>query len=232
MIEQLRHHDVAALIRCGWRLAGTRRRFVEELRDPRAGHVHDAARFDHLHADRLRVPRWRAMHRRRPAVATTLARVSTRCAALPGIHRVRHHEAGIVDPAVGELEARAIPALERRARRMLSQVDGFRCGQAAALGEVVVQKKARANHPCRAQVIDRAATRTAAATPGAARKRARFRVRAAICAPARSRNARGNAGRHGSAWCWPTKCATRDRAVRRARPAGRAPLRRARCRCR
>ncbi len=36
---------------------------------------------------------------------------------------------------------------------MLSQVDGFRCRQAAALGEVVVQKKARANHPCRAQVI-------------------------------------------------------------------------------
>ncbi|MCY1186581.1 hypothetical protein D9M73_274670 [compost metagenome] len=70
-------------------------------------------------------------------------------AALAGGHGVEHHQAGVVDPAIGVFEAAGDLRLQRAAGAEAQAAGG---GQALALAEVVVEEQAGADHPRRAQV--------------------------------------------------------------------------------
>ena len=84
--------------------------------------------------------------------ATQAVRVST-SSRLARVDRIDRHELCVVHPAIGILEAGAVARFEGLARRVAAQVDGARPGQPLAPGQVVVEKQARADHPCRSQML-------------------------------------------------------------------------------
>ncbi|MNR09989.1 hypothetical protein D3C85_1262150 [compost metagenome] len=70
-------------------------------------------------------------------------------AFFPGGHGVQHHQAGVVDPAVGVFEALGDFAFERAVG---AELQAFRTLQLLALAQVVIEEQTGANHPRRAQV--------------------------------------------------------------------------------
>ncbi|MNV26608.1 hypothetical protein D3C71_1177330 [compost metagenome] len=70
-------------------------------------------------------------------------------AFFPGGHGVQHHQAGVVDPAVGVFEALGDFAFERAVG---AELQAFRTLQLLALAQVVIEEQTGADHPCRAQV--------------------------------------------------------------------------------
>ena len=92
-----------------------------------------------------------------PAVAVARGGDSARAradvgAALGRIARVEDDEAGIVDPAVGILEAGGEDAgLQRRAGAVRREIEHARAGQALPAAQMVVKEQADAQHPGRPQ---------------------------------------------------------------------------------
>ncbi len=103
-IVELRHHDMAALNQAHAVRGALAKLFIEEGRHPGAGGVHQGARPDGkaaaVVAFQVQVPQPLAAAR----ADATGAGVDMR-ALLTGSHGVQHHQAGIVDPAVGVFEA-------------------------------------------------------------------------------------------------------------------------------
>ena len=151
VVEQARHDDMAALDQPHRAARANRRGLIEERTDPRAGRVDDAAGADVVAVAVL------GQQRCRPRTVLAHDARATRVgqdprAALARIERVQHHQARVVDPAVGIDEALAVGATQRHAGRVRAQVDGFRAWQTPPPGQVVVQEQSRANHPRRSQV--------------------------------------------------------------------------------
>ncbi len=71
------------------------------------------------------------------------------CAVFAGSHGVEHHQAGVIDGAIGVFETTGDVWLERVAG---AEAQAARGAQALALAQVVIQEQAGANHPGRAQV--------------------------------------------------------------------------------
>ena len=72
--------------------------------------------------------------------------------ALGSVARVQHDQAGIVDPAVGILEAGGEHAgLQRRPGAVAGEIEHAGAGQALPAAEVVVEEQAEAQHPARPQ---------------------------------------------------------------------------------
>jgi hypothetical protein len=90
-------------------------------------------------------------HREPPCVGsigTHTARSSpNHGAALGRIQCREHHQSGIVDDAVRIFEGRAEWSFQRVADRMMRDVEGRRCRQAAPAGEAVVEEQADAQQP-------------------------------------------------------------------------------------
>ena len=72
-------------------------------------------------------------------------------AALGGIERIEHDQAGIVGLAIGIFETVAIACLQRRAERVARQIDGAGRRQDFAAAEMVVDEEAEPQEPARAQ---------------------------------------------------------------------------------
>ncbi len=68
---------------------------------------------------------------------------------LPGLEGVEHHQARVIDPAVGVLEAAGDAGAEPV---LLGEGHPSRSGQALPPPQVVVEEEARAQHPGRPQV--------------------------------------------------------------------------------
>ena len=71
-------------------------------------------------------------------------------AALGGIERVEHDQAGVVDQAIGEFEAGAEEALERLAEPMMGEIDGAAARQPLARAQQIVKQKPEAQQHRRA----------------------------------------------------------------------------------
>jgi len=145
---QARHHDVAALDQAQVLGARPVQHLAEQALDPRPGGVDQRAGAQRQAAAvlalQLQVPEALAAPRADAARAGVHVR-----AVLAGAHRIGHHQAGVVDPAVRVLEAFADFRLER-AGRAEGQV--ARARQAVPRAEMVVEEQAGADHPRRAQV--------------------------------------------------------------------------------
>jgi hypothetical protein len=145
---QFRHDDVAALNQ-----TDAVRRFhlqvvTDELGDPRAGGVHQRFGGDRKQAAvgalQVQVPQAFG------ATGADAASLSVHVGAFfAGGHGVQHHEAGVVDPAIGVFEAFLDFAFQRAVG---TELQAFRTWQFFALAEVVIQEQAGTNHPRRAQV--------------------------------------------------------------------------------
>ena len=72
--------------------------------------------------------------------------------AFARVHRVEHHQARVVHPAVGVDEATLEPRLQRRTQAMPTQGHAARARQYLATGQVVVQEQAQADQPRRPHV--------------------------------------------------------------------------------
>ncbi len=147
MAEQARHDNVAALDQAQPVAIAAAGR-VGHFARPWSGRVDDSAR---LHFDAAVVF---AVQRSVPALALLLHGHALGAgedggAPFAGVQRIEHHEAGIVDPAVGIDEALAVVALERRARLMSAQRDTGRRRQELAVRQVIVQEQAGPYHPRR-----------------------------------------------------------------------------------
>ena len=68
-----------------------------------------------------------------------------------GAQRVEHHEAAVVDPAVGVDEALAPLIPKRFADRADREIEPVRASKAPPAAQTVVQEQACSNHPRRAQ---------------------------------------------------------------------------------
>ncbi len=75
--------------------------------------------------------------------------VSNVRAFFAGGHGVEHHQAGVIDPAVGVFEAFGDFAFQRAVG---AELEAFGAGELFALAQVVVQEQAGTNHPGRTQV--------------------------------------------------------------------------------
>ena len=152
MREEPRHDDVAALdqpYRCAPCASGEAS--SQEARRPTGPVALTTARARRRRARRRGRAAWRA--RRSVGALDALAARARQHpgAVLGGIERVQHHEARVVDPAVRIDEAAGEALLQRAPCRMrVRRSIAARRGQAAALGEVVVEEQTRADHPRRA----------------------------------------------------------------------------------
>ncbi len=152
VIEQLGHHDVAALDQAQRVLMRHRRHLVQERHRPWPGRIGQCARLHGAAAAvavfELGVPE--------PGIApgTHTARAGVDLgAALGGIHRIEHHQARVLHPGIGIDEAGAQRFLQRLPDRVCAQRQPARARQAAlAAAKVVVQEQAGADHPGRAQM--------------------------------------------------------------------------------
>jgi hypothetical protein len=153
VLEQARHHDVAALHEPqalgGQRFApGRLRHAAQERFGPRPRGV------DHGPRAHRAVGAVGPFKRGHPAVGAALrmdaagARENLGAARLR-VERVQHHQPRVVDPAIGVDEAALVLVLQRLAGRVLAQVDAARTRQHLALGQVVVHEQADADHPGR-----------------------------------------------------------------------------------
>jgi hypothetical protein len=171
MIEQARHHDVAAFYQaqamavfafvfggpgapCMCRIVIDA---VRELRGPRPGRIDNRARINFV-AHALFVLQYGAPGFVAFIVAGTVAIAFGRDAfgarhdartEFTGVQCVQHHQPGVVDPAVGILEAALIIAFQRRTGNVARQRNRARCRQEAPPRHVVIQEQAGAHHPGR-----------------------------------------------------------------------------------
>ena len=150
VLEQAPHHDVAALDEPHrrWRL-------------PRA----IRSRANSLSHGPVALTRTRAVATsRRPRTSSTSRQSSPRSradaaragadhgAALGRVERVEHDQARIVHPAIGIFEAALVsPALERRAERIIGEIERAGRGQDLPAAEMVVDEQPQPQQPGRAQ---------------------------------------------------------------------------------
>ncbi len=165
--------------------------------------------------------------------ATARARVRMRGAALGRIARVEDDEAGIVDPAVGILEAGGEEArFQRRTGAVRREIEDAGAGQALPAAQVIVEEERRRAASRQAASPPDAAARSAGAARCGARCATAPRARPGPRAPAGNRTARGSAGRRGSAWWSARRCRRQGRPSRTGTPTSRGRQRRGRCRSR
>ncbi|PMQ07677.1 hypothetical protein JaAD80_27920 [Janthinobacterium sp. AD80] len=145
MLEQARHDDVAALDQAqALRLAAAGR--AGKLRRPRSCRVDDGACAQGLALAILGLQGGLPGAAIAARIDAGRAREDVRAVFLR-VERVQHHQAGVVDPAVGIHEALAVARFQGRAGRVFVQGDALRGGQKCPFGQVVVQEQARAYHP-------------------------------------------------------------------------------------
>ncbi len=144
MIEQPRHHDVAAFVQTNGRRAppaATRRR---QTAQPRPGGVDQDARG----CDVAAAPHLKHQLPGRAAFCADAARArADHGPALGGIKGIEHDQTGIIGPAIGIFEAASRGTLERRAERIMREIDGASGGQRVASAEMVIDEQAQAQHP-------------------------------------------------------------------------------------
>ncbi len=151
MIEQAPGDDMTALDEPHAVLRAATERVVQQLADPRARRVRDRAGA-HVDAGAAGALQLRMPFAARADRADELRAREHGGAALAGVQRVEHHEARIVDPAVGINEAAPDRIDERCAGRMAAHIDAARAGQQLAPSKVVVQEQTGADEPGRAQI--------------------------------------------------------------------------------
>ena len=144
-----RHHDVAALDQTDAVRRAQMHPFVEELFDPWAGGIDQAARLPGKLLTAINIFRFH-----HPQAILTFRRDSagagTHFAAFADDHlRVGQHQAGIVDPAVGIFETAHNFRFKYRFCAK-TQPGGSR--EAGAFAQMIVHKQADTDHPCRAQM--------------------------------------------------------------------------------
>ena len=96
------------------------------------------------------------LHEHAPHGVLALCRCTARArvhagAAFRRIDRIHNHQPCIIDAAVRIFEAAAISALQRRADRIVRQIQIFRSRQCAASAEMIVKPQSGAQNPGRAQ---------------------------------------------------------------------------------
>ena len=142
VVEQPAHDDVAALhephARGGVRRDAARHHGGHE----RTAGIDEGARLCGLPAARDRVAQLDQPSVADPARRGDLGTHADIGPARGGVHGVEHHEARVVHPAVGVLEAAREARLQRLALGRTPQVDGRRRRQADACAEVVVEEEA------------------------------------------------------------------------------------------
>ena len=152
VLEHLLDDDVRALDEPQALAALQVRLLLEELRRPRAGGIDQRTRLHRLQRAVSMAQRGAPALRAALGLGAAGAGVDGG-AVLLSIEHVQQHQARIVHPAVGVDEAFREAGLERPAGRMGAQVHGLAAGQHLALGQVVVEEQAGADHPGRAQEV-------------------------------------------------------------------------------
>ena len=121
---------------------------MQQLRRPGAGGIHQCARAQRqataIAALQLQVPQ--AFAAPRADAAGAAVHVGT---AFPRGLGIGHHQAGVIDPAVGILEGLANIRLQRT---VCGQTQVTRSRQVLARAEVIVEEQAGADQPGRPQV--------------------------------------------------------------------------------
>ena len=148
VVEHLGHDDMTALHQ-PQRLALRHMRVLgQELCGPGAGGIHQRPRVQRMrHAA--------SVAQRRPPLARLASGIDARPArqhggaAAGGVDGVEHHQAGVVDPAVGIDEALREALLQRRADGMATQIDRRRTRQHFTPRQVIVEEEAGTDHPGR-----------------------------------------------------------------------------------
>ncbi|MCW0423200.1 hypothetical protein NB713_001143 [Xanthomonas sacchari] len=152
VLEQPRHHDVAALDQAQRVVVADVRHLVQELHRPRSGGVDQRPRAQFL-AAAVGVLQLHLPHTIDAARADTAGPGEDARAALGGVHRIEHHQPRVLHPGVGIDETGAELLAQRRAHRVRAQRQASRARKgAAAAAQVVVQEQAGADHPRRAQM--------------------------------------------------------------------------------
>ena len=151
---ELRHHDVAALDQAHLARRVRSRDAADDVRDPRPGRVDEAAGAEGACFSRRRAPRRRICRRHRPGAVLAAGRNDGRAGEhlrppFGGVERVEHHQARIVDPAVGIFEAARIAIEQRRPFRIAPQVQRARARQPPAPAQMVVEEQAEPHQPGR-----------------------------------------------------------------------------------
>ena len=151
-------------------------------------------------------------------------------AALRGVQRIEHHQPAVLDPAIRILEASLHRWQQRRTQRRAGKCQRLRSPPAARGRRRGRRRTGPGAAASVAAVHPHRAARSAVDARCAARWPAVVRVRPGTRAPAAARRIPGSAGRRGSAWSWPRRCARRGHPARPGRREDRGRPRRARCR--
>ncbi len=154
MLEALCHHDVAALDQAqaaaGEHLAVRSARLLpKEGFGPGTGRVDQGAGANLARLSALR------LQRHIPALGAALRRHAAGAGvdagpARLGVERGEHHQAGVIDPAVGIHERPPQMRLQALAQLVPAQIHAGAARKHLAPGEMVVEEQAGANHPGRA----------------------------------------------------------------------------------
>ncbi len=148
-LPELAGDDVAALDQADMALAGHTLDLAEHPLDPGAGGVDQRARLDHLLAA-LGMGQLDPPQPVDPAGASERGPGQDAGAALGGIERREHDQAGVVDPAVGIFEGAPEGRPDRRALQIAPQIERAGAGQLLPAAQMVVQPQAQADQPDRA----------------------------------------------------------------------------------
>ena len=152
VVEQAVDDDVAALDQAHLHRRWQLRYIGDHVPDPRAAGVDEAARGHGFVVGGIAG----VVQREPPEVAVAFRGEAARArsdlgATVGGVAGVQHHQAGIIDGAIGILEGAAVGRLQSPARHVGGEVDGARRRQRAAEAEVVIDEEAETDDRPRAQ---------------------------------------------------------------------------------
>ena len=170
---------------------------VEHVGDPRPGGIDQGAGRDDLP-----FPGLHRFERQLPAFAFALgddaagARIDAR-APRAGVDGVEHHEARIVDRAIGILEGEIVAGPERLAGRVFGELQGARRREELSAAEMVVDEKAEPEQPGRTEALMVRQDETERPDDVRRRPPAAPRAPRATRAPGGRHSARDSAIRHG-----------------------------------
>ena len=139
---QARHKDVAALDQTDLAVGLGAKAPVQNVRDPGAGGVDD-----HLRGDVAAARQGGGPGRAVAAGQEQFGAGGDLGAALMGVERVEHDQAGVVDPGVPIGAEPEAAGLQGRAEDIVASAEAPRAGQGAAPREQVVEQEPEADHP-------------------------------------------------------------------------------------
>ncbi len=148
VIIQLAGHDMAAPYQAHAVARIDARDVADHVLDPRAGGIDQHPRVLLAGLAGLGI-----LQRDAPDIPLARRRFNPRArhdagAARLGIAGIQHHQARILDPAVGILIRLGEPRLQRAAGRICFQIDGARRWQDLAPAHVIVHEQAQPDQPC------------------------------------------------------------------------------------